>query len=79
MLSCREVVKNADTLLARELPWRQRLAMSIHLLICHHCRNYVRQLKSLLLAIPFMHRKAGEQEVEKIMTAISVNSQQPPQ
>ncbi len=70
MLSCREVVNDADKYVADELSSRQRFAMKFHLLMCRHCRRYVRQLKSLINATPFMYSKASEEEVTEIMENI---------
>jgi hypothetical protein len=67
VLKCRDVVDDADLLVAGELPWQRRLQVWIHLLICKYCRLYVRQLRVLIDAVPFMHRKATDQEVSDIM------------
>lgn len=67
MLRCREIVQDADLLLAAELPWQRRIAVKLHLLMCRHCRRYVRQLRALIRAVPFMHRKASDEEVSRIM------------
>jgi len=71
MLKCREVVRDADLLLAEALPWQRRLAIRIHLLLCQHCRRYVCQLRALVRAIPAMHHKASEAQVEKIMDRVT--------
>lgn len=70
MLKCRELVEHTDALLAGELTWRQRLSFRMHLFMCHHCRRYVNQLKKLLRAIPGMHGKADDTEVEQVMRRI---------
>lgn len=70
MLKCKEVVGQADQLLAGELKPRQRAALRLHLMMCHHCRRYVRQLRLLLRAIPRMHQPASEQEVTAVMKRI---------
>lgn len=44
MLKCREVEANSSRLLDGDLPLRTRLAMRMHLLICVHCRRFVRHL-----------------------------------
>ena len=51
MLSCRELVANADELLVNNLDWRQRLRLRFHLLICVNCRRYLRQLRMLVAAL----------------------------
>jgi len=70
MLSCKEVAANADQLVDGSLSLRRRLSMRLHILICGHCRRYLKQLKSLLQAIPFMHGTATDVEVEKVMEII---------
>lgn len=70
MLKCREIAENADHFLDGDISRRQRLALKMHLLMCRHCRRYVRQLRSLLRAIPFMHGKASNTEVTQVMEHI---------
>jgi anti-sigma factor ChrR (cupin superfamily) len=67
MLRCKEAVAQADGLLDGSLNRRQRFAMKLHLLICSHCRRYVRQFRALLKAVPFMHRPATDAEVDHVM------------
>lgn len=48
MLKCRDLVNQADLLLDdAEMSSRQRFSLRAHLLICHHCRRYVHQLREL--------------------------------
>jgi len=70
VLSCRDFVNNADQLLDRDLRVSTRIALRIHLLLCRHCRRYVKQLARLIKAIPFIHNKATEEEVRKVMDCI---------
>ena len=70
MLKCREVVHQADALLAGELSGRERFALRMHIIICRHCRRYVKQFRHLLRAIPRMHGQASESEVSRVMTAV---------
>jgi anti-sigma factor RsiW len=53
MLKCEHVVEKADALVdGAPLSKRERFALRVHLLICHHCRRYVRQLRALLNSLP---------------------------
>lgn len=70
MLKCREVPEEAELLLADQLGFRRRLALRMHLFMCVHCRRYVRQLRLLLKAIPFVHGPASDEEVEKVMSRV---------
>lgn len=52
MLKCKDVVDKADALVdGSSLSWREHAAMRLHLLICHHCRRYVRQLQELVTSL----------------------------
>ncbi|MBN49075.1 MAG: hypothetical protein CMN85_05990 [Spongiibacteraceae bacterium] len=76
MLKCSELVERSDALLAGELSWRQRMSFRMHLFMCRHCRRYVKQLERLLRAIPGMHGKANEAEVEQVMRRIREDDQE---
>jgi hypothetical protein len=75
MLSCKDVTDHSDEFLDNSLGLRQQLAVRLHLLICLHCRRYLRQLKALVRAVPFMHRAASEREVEQVMTQIRTKTE----
>lgn len=70
MLTCRELTAQADELLAGELPWRQRLAIRLHLVLCHHCRKYVDQYRRMLHALPASVNEASDEEVALVMEKI---------
>jgi anti-sigma factor ChrR (cupin superfamily) len=44
MLKCREVAERASAFADGELPWRERMAMRLHLAMCGPCRRYVAQM-----------------------------------
>lgn len=49
MLKCQEVELRADALVdGTPLSRRERMALGMHLLMCRHCRRYVRQLQALV-------------------------------
>lgn len=75
MLNCREVTQQADRYLEGDLSRRQRFAMRLHLMLCSHCRRYVRQMRALLEAIPSIHQKATDREVEEIMAHLHAGQQ----
>ena len=53
MLKCKHVVEKADALVdGTPLSPRERFALRLHLMMCHHCRRYVRQLRALLGFLP---------------------------
>lgn len=45
MLTCRQLVAQSSDLLDGQLGIRQRLALRRHLLLCRHCRRFMRQLR----------------------------------
>ncbi len=71
MLKCREVSELASTYLDGELPWRARMAVKMHLLMCHHCRRFMRQWSGMIRAIPFMHRQASPEEINSVLAHVS--------
>lgn len=44
MLTCKEVSRLASEALDRRLPFGQRVAMRLHLVMCHACRAYKKRL-----------------------------------
>jgi predicted anti-sigma-YlaC factor YlaD len=44
MLNCREAADRASDFVDAALPIRTRLQVQLHLLMCHLCREYVRQM-----------------------------------
>ena len=45
--SCREASRLLSAALDRPLPWRQRVGLRIHLLLCKWCSRYGQQLRFL--------------------------------
>ncbi len=51
MLNCKEVTTIIASERLSRRTWRDRLGLCIHLLMCRHCRRYVRQLASIADAL----------------------------
>ncbi len=51
MLSCKEAIQLASEGLDRQLPFRARIGLRMHLLMCAGCRSVSRQMKALDLLI----------------------------
>ena len=47
MLSCKEAIRLASETLDRPLPFRTRIGLKMHLLMCTGCRSASRQMKAL--------------------------------
>lgn len=71
MLKCREVVNEADQFLSDDQSRSRQWRFKFHLLMCKHCARYIRQFQALKDATPFMHPKASDDEVNKVMDSIN--------
>lgn len=68
MLSCKQVASQAGDITRHRLPtWRQRLGVWLHLLVCHHCRRYLRQVR---LMQAFLQRRQRQQQDEEAAAAV---------
>lgn len=68
MLKCNEVVERADELVdGTPLSLRERFALRLHLMMCHHCRRYVRQLRLLVQSLRREPERASTEEVNQVM------------
>lgn len=45
MLTCKELVALSSDLLDSQLGLREKLAVRRHLLLCRHCRRFIRQMR----------------------------------
>ncbi len=44
-LSCKDIVSQSTDLIDKDSKWANRLAIRFHLLMCHHCRRFIRHKK----------------------------------
>lgn len=58
MLRCREVSKLVSESMERQLPFRQRMQLWMHLRLCRLCGGFARQLRLL--------RRAARQDPERL-------------
>ncbi|KAF0807676.1 MULTISPECIES: anti-sigma factor family protein [Alcanivoracaceae] len=73
MLKCKEVVQRADALVdGTPLSLGERLALRTHLMICRHCRRYVRQLDALTEHLRHQAPDAplGDDQVDAILARL---------
>lgn len=47
MLKCQDISTIVVTEGARDLSLRRRLELRLHMMMCVHCRNYLKQIKAL--------------------------------
>lgn len=62
MLTCKEATRLVSESLDRELSFRQRFGLRVHLLLCHFCRRYKRQLLFLQSLMQTYGEADGEVE-----------------
>ena len=78
MLNCKDVTEQSSDYLEQQLPLRKRLQMRIHLLMCDHCRRYLRQMTTTIGIIrstsSTISDDAAQQIVEKIIDQKDVKS-----
>jgi len=62
MLSCQDVGRLTSDYLNRDLPWRRRLAIRVHLLMCEGCTRYVAQMRATLQLLRTMGKESSPTE-----------------
>lgn len=67
MLKCRDVPAEASLAIDDELGWRRRLGLWFHVLMCEHCRRYLRQMRRLSRAWRGQHAPASDEEVAEVL------------
>jgi anti-sigma factor RsiW len=75
MLKCRDVPAEVSLAIDDELSWRRRLNLRVHVLMCQHCRRYLRQLKRLSRAWGGLHSPASDEEVAEVLDNCCVHGQ----
>lgn len=66
MLSCKETTALASHRLDEKLPLSTRIKMWMHLLICVYCRDYVKQLRTVVAVIArYAHQSPNNDTINK--------------
>ena len=73
MLKCRDVPAEASLAIDDELSWQRRLNLRFHVLMCQHCRRYLRQLTRLSRAWRRLHSPASDEEVAEVLDKCRVH------
>ncbi len=47
-MSCKELTELATDYLEKDLPWRERMRVQVHLWMCRHCRRYLDQMRKVI-------------------------------
>jgi predicted anti-sigma-YlaC factor YlaD len=72
MLRCREVTELVGTDSLERAPLRTRLGVQIHLLMCRHCRAYVRSIRQIAATARQMagETPAADSRVEDVLREV---------
>lgn len=70
MLNCREVSERASDFVDTTLPWRVRLQMRLHLLMCRFCREYVRQMALIVRVLQQFPKPEPPAHTERQLLAL---------
>lgn len=55
------------------MPRLERMALRLHLPICHHCRRYLRRFRQLLQSLRRPLKPAAPETVKRIMKGVEGN------
>lgn len=69
MLSCKEVSKLVSQSLDAELPFRKRVGVRIHLMMCRACARFLKQLRFLRQASRLFEEKFNDPELQPPLPA----------
>jgi hypothetical protein len=61
-LSCKDLTHLVSQSMDESLPWRKRMAMRFHLMICYRCRVFRRQMEGLRRMMGGLQRSVEEGE-----------------
>ena len=69
MITCKEVSDSASNYLDNPTTFLQKFWLQVHLIMCVHCRRYVRQLKltSQVAKQLFPADEPGDDEIESLI------------
>jgi len=68
MLTCKEITEQASDYCDKELSSFKRMSFKLHLLMCHHCRRYMKQVALVIETVAKLGKKTtiNKQESEKL-------------
>ena len=73
MLKFKHVVAKADALLDGDpMTRRERFALRLHLLMCHHCRRDIRQLRALLSTLPRETDALDDARTQEVLDRLNI-------
>jgi hypothetical protein len=70
MLSCREVTTLHATDALEHASWKTRMGVRMHLVMCRHCRRYVRELARIGAAVRALYASTDEAREEALVRRV---------
>ena len=67
MLSCKELTEQAGDYLDKQLPLSKKLQLKMHLLLCHHCRRYLKQLRTTIHMVKMTPKIISNEKAKQIV------------
>ena len=78
MVKCSDIIEHADRLLARDLNWRERLALRLHVAMCKQCGRVIEQYHMVVASLRQLDTPASDEEVATVMAGIDGASEESP-
>jgi len=69
MLTCQQVTELVTRYLEGGMEWRQRMAFRCHLVLCPHCRRYVRQMRVTIATLGRLPEEPPPPQVREALLA----------
>ena len=70
MMKCRDIHEHASEYLESRLSWWGRTRFGLHLFVCQHCRNFIRQMTLTLNTIRGLKKHPDDTAVEDQVTLL---------
>jgi len=70
MLSCKNITDIACDYLEKHLPPYKRLQVKLHLLMCHHCRRYLSQLRTTIGTLKLKPKIISDEKAKQIVDKV---------
>lgn len=75
MYNCKKMVDKASRYTEGQLKWYERIAYKLHLLMCGHCRRFVKQFELMVQSFSKLKWQDDTQLNEKIIKKTQSNYQ----
>lgn len=75
MYNCKKMVDEASRYTEKQLKWYERIAYILHLLMCRHCRRFIKQFRLMVQSFSMFKWHHDTQLNEKIIKKIQSNHQ----